>query len=125
MRSELGAISESVAAPQSDELRSIGSFSVLSEPDRAILLAARRWIRHVWLEATPGSAMTLDGLDHDSVFEVLKQVDDLYARTSTDPMLSRVQTGRERAHGSEWESVCGTCGGRTINGTCLRNCDRD
>jgi hypothetical protein len=114
-----------VASSSSDELRSIKAFSVLAEPDRDILASARRWIRHMWLEATPGSALRLDGIDHDSVFEVLKQLDDLAARTSTETMLSRDRTSEmERQHARESHDVCPTCGGLTINGTCVLNCDR-
>lgn len=129
------------AASKSDELRSLGSFSVLSEPDRKIVEVAGRWLRHMWLEATPGYSMKLDGIDHDAVYDAMRQVEGLLTRTLPEQQLSRdrINAGEcmcqratcatcnkrhaNQAHASETESVCSGCGGRTVNGFCPRRCE--
>ena len=75
------------------DLQPIGSFSVLSDPDRKIIDDARRWMRHFWLEATPGASFKLDGLEHDAVFETMRALDDLAARTSGEPQLANSNIG--------------------------------
>lgn len=90
---------DDAASSKSDELRSIASFSVLSEPDRKIVAAAGRWLRHVWLEACPGSSLKLDGIDHDAVFEAMRALEDLAARTLPEAraQLSRHQTNLDQS----------------------------
>lgn len=70
------------------DLLHVSQISVLSEEDRRTLDQARRWLRHVWLEATPGSIFTLDGIDHDGVYETLRRLDEMYGRTSGEPQLT-------------------------------------
>ncbi len=74
---------------KSDELRSIGSFSVLSEPDRQTIQEARRWLRYIWQQ---GFDPKLDALEHDGLHESMAKLDDLFARTAPEPSLSRVRT---------------------------------
>lgn len=109
-------------ASKSDELRSIGSFSVLSEPDRKTVNEARRWCRYMWQQ---GLGPKIDALEWDGLFELMKKLDDLWTRTAGEPQLvQRPDNARERAHASERESVCRSCGGRTINGTCVARCEQ-
>ncbi len=121
-------VAERVAAKsKSDELRSIGSFSVLSEPDRKTINDCRRWMRFLWQQ---GTSPQMDVIEHDGVHDLMCRLDDLYMRTSPEPQLSRAVSeawinAQQQAHAREMEGACSGCGGRTINGTCLRNCDRD
>ena len=100
---------------------------------------ARRWFRRIWQDWYGNHRM--DALEHESVFETMQALDELYARQSKEPQLARLPEGwtssilhesrppigqlrrftpaEERAHAREIEDVCSNCGGRAVNGLCV------
>lgn len=61
-------------------------FSVLSDSDKKTIQEARRWIRYLWQQ---GFRIDLDAIEHDGLFELMRKLDDLYLRTtSQEPQLT-------------------------------------
>ena len=68
------------------ELQPIGSFSVLSDPDRQTIQEARRWVRFLWQQ---GFRMEVDAIESEGLFDLLMKLDELYLRaTSQEPQLT-------------------------------------
>ncbi len=84
-------------------LQPIGSFSVLSDPDRKIIDETRQWLSRFILELEPRALanlpgvndqneqyrLVIDGLERGGLYDLLQKLDDLAARTSGEPQLFR------------------------------------
>ena len=80
---------------QSD-LQPIGSFSVLSDPDRKTVQLAQSWLRKVFLQSgdtLPAMGLLgtytfrFDGLERDALFEISERLTELLTHTAGEPQL--------------------------------------
>ncbi len=70
------------------DLLHVSQISVLSEPDRQTIQEARRWARFLWQQ---GTSPSMDVIEHEGVFDLMRKLDDLYARTAAEPQLRGVR----------------------------------
>ncbi len=61
-------------AAKSDGLLNVGSFSVLSEPDRQTVEAAGRWLTYLWQQ---GFSMEVNAIEHDGIHDTIVRLREL------------------------------------------------
>lgn len=65
-----------------------------------------------------------DELERSRLMDVADNIDMIVMGVTSENQLSRERMLiAERAHAREAKSVCGSCGGRAINGSCIRRCE--